>query len=66
MNTSTIHADLRVNDIIREHPGTVGVFARWEIDSCCGGARTLQEVAERHALPLEELLAELEAAAKSG
>lgn len=45
-----------VNDAIREYPATVAVFDRFGIDSCCGGAKRLDDVASRHAIDLEALL----------
>lgn len=52
-----------VNETIREHPGTVAVFGRHGIDSCCGGDLPVTEAARRHAVNLDELLEELERAA---
>jgi regulator of cell morphogenesis and NO signaling len=59
MNSITISADRTVNQIIQANPETVSVFARYNIDSCCGGNLPLQEVADRHGLDLSALLAEL-------
>jgi iron-sulfur cluster repair protein YtfE (RIC family) len=58
-----VTADLTVNEVTLRVPASIPVFARWGIDSCCGGARTLAAVAERHALDLDGLVAELGAAA---
>ena len=52
-----------VNEVALLAPATLPVFARWGIDSCCGGAKTLATVAERHGLDLDALVAELDAAA---
>jgi regulator of cell morphogenesis and NO signaling len=57
-----ITADLTVNEIITRHPATVAVFQRHGIDSCCGGALPLAEVARKHRLNFLALLAELEQA----
>jgi iron-sulfur cluster repair protein YtfE (RIC family) len=59
MQTSRIHPDLRVNEVISINPATLPTFQRWGIDACCGGAHTLNEVAVRHGLDLERLLEEL-------
>ena len=61
----TIQKDEVVNDVIKEHPYTLGVFHKWGIDSCCGGAKTLEEVAMAHKFDLEKLLQELSAVATS-
>jgi regulator of cell morphogenesis and NO signaling len=57
-----ITADLTVNEIITRHPATVAVFQRHGIDSCCGGALPLAEVARKHRIDFIALLAELEQA----
>ena len=59
MSNITISQDLTVNEIIQISPRTVSVFARHNIDSCCGGGLPLAEVAQRHGLDLAILLAEL-------
>ncbi len=62
---SAIQKEMVVNDVIREHPDTLGVFNRWGIDSCCGGAKRLEEVARAHQFDLEKLLQDLNAADRS-
>jgi iron-sulfur cluster repair protein YtfE (RIC family) len=57
-----ITSDMTVNEIITKYPATVGVFSRHGIDSCCGGALPLAEVARKHRLDFIALLAELEQA----
>lgn len=61
-----IDPTLTVNEIVARAPATIGVFDAWRIDSCCGGARTLDEVARRHGLVLEALLADLNASLDAG
>ena len=39
--------DLTVNETIARFPQTVGVFNRFGIDACCGGAVPLDEAAQR-------------------
>ena len=46
--TGEITADMTINQIIAEHPETLAVFNRLGIDSCCGGALPLAEVARKH------------------
>ena len=61
-SSAEITAEMTVNEIITEHPETVAVFSRHGIDSCCGGALPLAEVARKHRLDFIALLAELELA----
>lgn len=63
--TPVITADLTVNQVALLAPATLPVFARWGVDSCCGGAKTLATVAERHGHDLVALLADLNAAARA-
>jgi len=50
---------MTVNTAVLLHPRTVAVFDRYGIDSCCGGALPIEEVARRHGLDLDALMAEL-------
>jgi iron-sulfur cluster repair protein YtfE (RIC family) len=54
---------MAVNDVIRNWPATVGVFAAHGIDACCGGALPVEEVVKRHGLDGAALAAALHAAA---
>ncbi|MFQ5465784.1 MAG: DUF542 domain-containing protein [Thermodesulfobacteriota bacterium] len=58
-----ITPDMIVNDCIRDYPGTIGVFTRFDIDSCCGGAVSIEEAAKRDGADLDELLGALNEAA---
>lgn len=49
-----------VNELIRTHPGTVEVFNRFGIDSCCGGAAPVGEAAARDGADPVALLAALD------
>jgi regulator of cell morphogenesis and NO signaling len=55
--------DLVVNDCIRLYPGTIGVFTKFNIDSCCGGAVSIEDAAKRDGAGLEALLKDLNQAA---
>jgi len=57
----TISPTDTVNAVLGRYPETQPVFHRHRIDSCCGGALTLETVAERHGLDLAALLDELRA-----
>ena len=60
--TPAIEPTMTVNEIIAAVPATVTVFQAWNIDACCGGAKTIETVAERHGYDLDRLLADLRAA----
>ncbi|MBI5971551.1 MAG: DUF542 domain-containing protein [Deltaproteobacteria bacterium] len=51
-----ITKDIVVNDCIKLYPKTIGVFTRFKIDSCCGGAVPIEDAAKRDGAPLEELM----------
>jgi regulator of cell morphogenesis and NO signaling len=63
MTEHKITGDMVINEVIKRYPWTLPVFHRLDVDSCCGGARTVAAMAEEHGFELEEVLAELEAAA---
>ncbi len=54
-----ISKDITVNDCIKLYPKTIGVFTEFKIDSCCGGAVSIEAAAARDGAPLEELMAAL-------
>ena len=58
---TTIVETMTLNEISLIAPQALEVFARHGLDSCCGGAKPLALVCERHGLDLEALLAELRA-----
>lgn len=49
-----------INSITHKYPDTIAIFADYGIDSCCGGEKTLEEVARRHGLSLDEVVGRLE------
>ena len=54
-----ISEEMSVNEIVQMKPEAVAVFARYGIDTCCGGALPLVEVAIRHRLDTAAILDEL-------
>lgn len=58
-----ITKELVVNDAIRLYPETIGVFTNFNIDSCCGGAVSIEEAAKRDGAVLEDILKALNEAA---
>jgi len=59
-----ISGDSTVGQIAAQHPLTARVFARHDIDYCCGGGRTLRDACQERGLDtetvVEEILKELE------
>jgi regulator of cell morphogenesis and NO signaling len=56
----TIHADTPVGQIASEHPIATRVFARHQIDFCCGGGRPISEICEGKGLDIATILDEIE------
>ncbi|MDQ8153365.1 MAG: DUF542 domain-containing protein [Gemmatimonadota bacterium] len=54
-------ATMTLNEILLAEPRAVAVFARYGMDSCCGGVKPLTLVCEKHGLDLATVLAELRA-----
>ena len=50
-----------VGDIVARYPSTSRIFDRAGVDFCCGGKRPLGEACQAKGLPVDRLLAELEA-----
>ncbi len=59
-------ADWTVNDVAATYPATLRVFGRYGIDACCGGLKSLREVAAAHHFSLDQLLGDLEKAIDPG
>jgi uncharacterized protein (DUF2249 family) len=55
-NTSPVHADQTVDDIIRRHAGALELFKRAGINHCCGAHLSLREAAAAAGAPLGALL----------
>ena len=54
-----ITKEMIVNDAIKLYPDTIGVFSKFHIDSCCGGAVSIEEAAKRDKADLDSLLKKL-------
>ncbi|HET6350385.1 MAG TPA: iron-sulfur cluster repair di-iron protein [Candidatus Krumholzibacteria bacterium] len=61
----TIDMETRIGKLAAEHPMATRVFARHQIDFCCGGGRSLEEVCREKGIDasavLEEIRTELKA-----
>lgn len=55
-----IQADTTVGRIAADHPIATRVFARHQIDFCCGGGRPIAEICEAKNLDTDTILAEIE------
>ncbi|MBI5238471.1 MAG: DUF542 domain-containing protein [Deltaproteobacteria bacterium] len=55
--------EMVVNDCIRFHPNTITVFTKFHIDSCCGGAVSIEDAATRDGARLDELMKAINEAA---
>jgi regulator of cell morphogenesis and NO signaling len=56
-----ISAEMTLNEISAAVPRALEVFDRLGLDSCCGGAKPLALVCEKHNLDLDTVLTELHA-----
>lgn len=52
-----------VHDLIQRHPATEAVFQRFGVDTCCGGAVSVEEAARRDGIDANMLCTELRTAA---
>lgn len=53
---------LTVNDMVIRWPATIAVFNRFGIDSCCGGAVSVEDAARREGVDATALCAALRSA----
>jgi regulator of cell morphogenesis and NO signaling len=56
-----IRPDLTVTELVQRRPDALAVLAAAGIDTCCGGAETLERAAADAGLAWDQLLARLEA-----
>jgi regulator of cell morphogenesis and NO signaling len=64
LNMAEIVKEMSINQVISKHPETVGVFNRYNIDSCCGGYETLENAAKNKGIDIAKLIEALEKAAE--
>jgi regulator of cell morphogenesis and NO signaling len=56
-----IRPDLTVTELVQRRPDALAVLAAAGIDTCCGGAETLERAAANVGLAWDQLVARLEA-----
>ncbi|MBI3601064.1 MAG: DUF542 domain-containing protein [Nitrospinae bacterium] len=59
-----ITKEMSINQVISKYPKTVGVFNRYNIDSCCGGYESLENAAKNKGIDIVELIEALNKAAE--
>ena len=64
MTSPILSPAMTVNEAIRLHPATVGVFNEFGIDACCGGAVPIREAAVRDGADPQVLLDALDDAVR--
>ncbi|MGE5234841.1 MAG: DUF542 domain-containing protein [Acidobacteriota bacterium] len=57
--TAAIDVAASVAETVRRYPGTLAVFSRHGMDSCCGGAESVANAAAHNGVDLPDLLEEL-------
>ncbi|MEE9202593.1 MAG: DUF542 domain-containing protein [Dehalococcoidia bacterium] len=61
--TAEISEDMSINQVLKLCPRAMGVFNTFRMDSCCGGARSLEQAAREDGADIRELLAAIRQAA---
>jgi len=56
-----ISSELSLADLVVEEPSRSRVFERFGLDYCCGGGHTLEEACLKRGVPVEEVVAALQA-----
>jgi len=41
-----ITRDMIINDVIKKYPKTIKIFHDYEVDSCCGGGKSIEKTAK--------------------
>ncbi len=59
MANAPITKDMIINDVIKLYPDTIGVFNRFNVDSCCGGGYSIEQTATRDGADVPALLSAL-------
>ena len=62
LEDAPIDARLSVNEVLRRRPRAVRVLNAFGIDTCCGGAASLDEAAREVGVPVDDLVLAVEMA----
>ena len=57
-----ITEDMTINDVVKKHPETMKVFNDHQVDSCCGGAESIETTAAVNNADLDKLMVALNSA----
>lgn len=60
-----ITKNMTINDVVKKHPKTITVFSKFKVDSCCGGAGSIEKTAGMSGVDIVALMAALNKAAGS-
>lgn len=60
-----ITENMTINEVIKRHPGTMKVFNKFKVDSCCGGAQSLAAASAAAGADVRQLVEELNSAAEN-
>jgi len=54
-----ITRDMIINDVIKKYPKTIKIFHDYEVDSCCGGGKSIEKTATADGVDIDALLISL-------
>ena len=57
----TITKDMIINDVVNKYPETMKVFNDLKVDSCCGGAQSIETTAAVSGADITKLIEDLNA-----
>lgn len=61
-----ITKNMTINDVVKKYPKTITVFSKFKVDSCCGGASSIEKTAGMSGVDVVALMAALNKAAGLG
>ncbi len=60
-----ITENMTINEVIKLHPGTMKVFSKHKVDSCCGGAQSIATASAVAGADVRQVVEELNNVAES-
>ncbi|MBE7445558.1 MAG: DUF542 domain-containing protein [Planctomycetia bacterium] len=51
-----ITKNMVINDVIKKYPKTISVFSKFKVDSCCGGAGSIEKTAAMSEVDIDALM----------